>query len=470
MAQLNIKVPSVKEYTHEGAVAVKISPEKQLRRTVMTTLLWEDNFYEDGQSVADRIKTLVNTIKPDKVAEIAIEAREKQKLRHVPLLLLRELARNGTLKAETLTHVIQRPDEITEFVAMYWKDNLKDGKLSKTLSRQVKKGLQAAFDKFDEYSLAKYNRDNAVKLRDVAFLVHVKGKSIKREDLYARLLNKDYIPNATKNGNLICKSVEERTDGKVKNTGLTTPDTWEVALSGGADKKETFERLMLERKLFGLAFLRNLRNMQQAGVSEELVESYSLTVDLGRVLPFRFIAAANAVPQWESIIERMMLRCLEGSEKLQGKTVILVDISGSMDSAKVSAKSDLTRADAAYALAILIREVCAKVVVVAYSDSSKIVADRRGFGLRDAIKTSMRHNGTDTGGAVSFCNNLDYNRLIVITDEQSRTQVPNPLPNTEAYFINVANAKNGVGYGKWTHIDGWSESIVDYIRQSESLA
>ena len=24
--------------------------------------------------------------------------------------------------------------------------------------------------------------------------------------------------------------------------------------------------------------------------------------------------------------------------------------------------------------------------------------------------------------------------------------------------------KNGVGYGKWTHIDGWSESIIEYIR------
>ena len=30
--------------------------------------------------------------------------------------------------------------------------------------------------------------------------------------------------------------------------------------------------------------------------------------------------------------------------------------------------------------------------------------------------------------------------------------------------------QNGVGYGKWTHIDGWSESVVDYIRTLESTA
>jgi hypothetical protein len=34
-------------------------------------------------------------------------------------------------------------------------------------------------------------------------------------------------------------------------------------------------------------------------------------------------------------------------------------------------------------------------------------------------------------------------------------------------MINVATDKNGVGYGPWTHIDGWSEGVVDYIREFE---
>jgi 60 kDa SS-A/Ro ribonucleoprotein len=42
-----------------------------------------------------------------------------------------------------------------------------------------------------------------------------------------------------------------------------------------------------------------------------------------------------------------------------------------------------------------------------------------------------------------------------------------PAPKGKGYVINVASYKNGVGYGKWTHIDGWSDSVVEYIRTLE---
>jgi len=47
---------------------------------------------------------------------------------------------------------------------------------------------------------------------------------------------------------------------------LANPDTWEVQLSAGADKKETFERLIREKKLGYIALIRKLRNMEQADV------------------------------------------------------------------------------------------------------------------------------------------------------------------------------------------------------------
>lgn len=52
---------------------------------------------------------------------------------------------------------------------------------------------------------------------------------------------------------------------------LTTPDTWEVTLSSGAEKGQAWERLLREQKLGALALLRNLRNMREAGVDESLV-------------------------------------------------------------------------------------------------------------------------------------------------------------------------------------------------------
>jgi hypothetical protein len=246
---------------------------------------------------------------------------------------------------------------------------------------------------------------------------------------------------------------------------LTTPDTWEVALSAGADKRETWERLLNERKLGALALLRNLRNMQAAGVAETLVLGAIAKMKTDRVLPFRFIAAARYAPQWEDALEKAMFSSVENVSKLKGKTVLLVDVSGSMD-APLSARSEMQRTDAAFGLAILLREICEDVAVYSFSNEAKRVPSRRGFALRDAINTSQAHMGTYLGQAVRDVEGK-YDRLIVITDEQAHDSVPGP--KGLGYVINVASYKNGVGYGKWTHIDGWSESVVEYIRELETL-
>jgi hypothetical protein len=249
---------------------------------------------------------------------------------------------------------------------------------------------------------------------------------------------------------------------------LTTPDTWEVALSSGADKREAWERLLREQKLGTLALLRNLRNMREAGVDESLVLAALREVSTARVLPFRFLAAARYAPQWEEVLEQAMLKSVAASEKLLGKTVVLVDVSGSM-TAPLSRRSEMQRTDAAYGLAVLLREIGEKVAVFSFSDNLVEVPARRGFALRDAIDVSQRHNGTYLGKAVDGLNCKEkYDRLVVITDEQAHDAVP--APNGKGYVINVASYKNGVGYGKWTHIDGWSESVIEYIRALEQTA
>lgn len=430
MAKLNI--PRQPIYTYEGGKAKHINPEQQLRRSIMACLLWENQFYEDGVEIADRIISLIKEVKPEKVAEMAIEAREKMKLRHIPLLLIRELARQNKFPiSPTLTRIVQRADELAEFLALYWKN----GKCP--ISAQVKKGLAEAFTKFNEYQLAKYNRDGAIRLRDVLFLCHAKPKDAEQDALWKRLIN----------------------------DGLTIPDTWEVALSVGKDKKETWERLIKENKLGGLAFLRNLRNMKEANVDESIIFSGLESMKVDRVLPFRFIAAARYAPQWEDKIEPIMLKCLEGHEKLFGKTVLLVDVSGSMDE-RLSAKSDMTRMDAAMGLAILAREICENVEIISFSTQAIQIPPRHGFALRDAISNSQRHSVTYLGQAVQAINKeIDYNRLIVITDEQAHDNIPDS--KSKGYVINVASYKNGVGYGKWLHIDGWSEAVIDYIIEYE---
>src|SRR3954462_6497592 len=157
MSRLNIMNLSnlLAPRTHEGAPSKTISAEAQLRRSVLACLLWENQFYEDGVEIASRIAELVPKVEATKVAALAVEAREQMKLRHAPLLLVREMARHAThraLVAETLARIIQRADELAEFVALYWASG------RQPLSAQVKKGLASAFTRFDEYALAKYDR------------------------------------------------------------------------------------------------------------------------------------------------------------------------------------------------------------------------------------------------------------------------------------------------------------------------
>lgn len=420
--------------THEGAPAKNINALEELKRTVSACLLWENQFYEDGKSIADRICELVKQNKPQDVSDLAIHARTNLRLRHVPLLLARELTRvsTGKIVGHTITNVIQRADELAEFLAIYWKDG------KQPLSSQVKLGLANAWTKFNAYQLAKYNRDGQVKLRDSLFLCHAKPKD----------------------------KVQEATWKKLVNGTLEAPDTWEVNLSTGGDKKESFERLLTEKKLGYMALLRNLRNMKESGVNEDLVFSALIEgAGKSKALPFRYISAAKAVPQWEPAIDEAMKLSMGGMDKLKGKTVVLVDVSGSMDYAKISARSELTRREAAAALAALVAGIADKYEVYTFAENVNVVPSRQGMALIDAI---MRTSSgcTYLGAAVKQMNTLDYDRLIVITDEQSHDPVGGPKFN--GYMINVASSKNGVGYGPWTHIDGFSESVINYIREIES--
>lgn len=209
--------------------------------------------------------------------------------------------------------------------------------------------------------------------------------------------------------------------------------------------------------------------MHTAGVREELALEALANLKADRVLPFRFLAAARSAPQWEKALEAAMFRALEGrASALRGHTVLLVDVSGSMN-CTLSQRSEMHRTDAAYGLAILLREIAEKVSIFTFSNKTVRIADRRGMALHDALEASQPHGGTYLGAAVTHVEaelRGKYDRIIVITDEQSHDSVP--APRCKGYVVNVASNRNGVGYGAWMHVDGWSEAIIDYIAELET--
>lgn len=446
MARMNVRNKATPIRTHEGGPAVRINHFQQLRRSVMSCLLWEKEFYEDGQSILERIWASCEHVQPIHISAIAVEARHDMHLRHVPLVLLCAIIKHGdpVITESAIPLVISRVDEIPELLAMYWggTDWRKGKKVNKHgLPHAMQRGLATAFARFDEYALAKYDRDNGVKLRDALRVIRPKPATKAQGRLWKRVLDRK----------------------------LKVPDTWEVALSGGADKQETFTRLIEEGTLGYLALLRNLRNMEQAGVDKKIVtRAIEARKGAHRVLPFRYVAAARAVPGFEPSLDKALLACIAEMPELDGETTILVDVSGSMDE-KLSAKSDLKRIDAAATLASIWP---GNVDVYTFSNSIVQVPARRGMAGVDAVIRSQLHGATMLGMALATLQGRKghMDRLIVITDEQVHDKV-GKVNADRAYMINIASAKNGVGYGSsWRHIDGFSEGVLRWIGEVETGA
>lgn len=268
---------------NEGAVAWMQTPEFELYSTVVCTMSIDDKFYESASSRTNRIASLVHLVPAEYVAQLAIYARTEMHLRSVPMLLLVELSQCHTgdsLVSRTTSKVIQRVDDITELLACYqWRRRTNN---LKKLSHQLRRGIAEAFNKFDEYQFAKYNRNGKnVTLRDALFLVHPKAKDNTQQMLF----------------------------DKIARDELEVPYTWETQLSMSGQtkglsfaerqklKQKTWKELIKSKRMGYMAMLRNLNNMLSCGLDEltlQIVFDYlsdEEAVRKSKQLPFRFFTA-----------------------------------------------------------------------------------------------------------------------------------------------------------------------------------
>lgn len=441
-----------------GAYAARQDAVSLLKRVVMANLLWEDIAYIDGKEVAAQLSELVPQCAPKEVYEIALGARKVQKLRHTPLLLAVEMCRyaeHSKFVSLLLPQIITRADMLTDFLALYWSRN--GGK--KTVAHQALKGLAEAFHNFDEYQFAKYDRNTEVKLRDVMFLCHPTPQSKEEEILFR----------------------------KIAERSLTIPDTWEVALSGGENKKATWERLVSQGKLGALAFLRNLANMRKASVDRQVIETGFDRLSSSMLLPFDFLKAARMTPEFIHLIEPAMLKAADNQPRLNGRSLFIIDVSGSMG-ARVSSKSELTRLDCATAMVILATQVCDEyeLVCTAGNDISRIGAHewiqypKQGFDMMQQLHDTRARigcGGIFTRQCLEWCKDKfsgqkQFDRIIVFSDSQDCDFVDKRVPRPFApfnYICDVSCNTHGIAYeGVWTaEISGFSEHFLSYIAQYE---
>ena len=362
---------------HEGAKAYAMTPELELYTAVVTASL-SDLTYEKQDGRVDRIAALVRKVSPEFVARLAVYARTQMHLRSIPLLLLVELAKvhNGdSLVARAVEKTVLRADEIMELLMCYqWRNPSTDPrkKLGR-LSRQIQNGLQGAFNRFDEYQFAKYDRDNLeVRLRDALFLVHPKAKDGQQQALF----------------------------DKIASRQLETPYTWETELSAlgqcqfasGQEKamafRQKWEELVGSGKLGYMALMRNLRNLLEAGVSPAVLRLVCDRLsDAGQVarskqLPFRYLSAYREVEQVNSTGTSALLSSLEAAVRHSAaniggfgedtRVLLASDVSGSMWT-QVSARSTVRLYDIGLLLSILLKSRCHQVIAGIFGDTWKVV-------------------------------------------------------------------------------------------------
>lgn len=374
--RFNFTKPKTQVTNHEGAKAYTLTPEMELYSAVVTASL-QDQFYEKSADKLKRLRSLIARNDPGFVARLAVYTREKMYLRSVPMVLTVELARihkGDNLVSQTAGRIVQRADEITELLAYYILANKRnEQKKLNSLSKQLQKGLATAFNKFDEYQFAKYNRKAAVTLKDALFLVHPKAKDEAQQVLFNKIVKDE----------------------------LETPYTWETQLSAAGksgydsekEKKKAFRKIwedLIDSKQLGyMATLRNLRNMLDYDISAAHLQkvcamlSDTDAVQKSRQLPFRYLAAYRELKNIKHgmiiSIKRALEKALQTSvQHLKGfdvntRVVIACDVSGSMQKA-ISPNSKIMLYDIGLLLGMLLQHKCEYVTAGMFGDTWKMVS------------------------------------------------------------------------------------------------
>lgn len=479
---------------YEGAQAYQLSPELELYSAVVTASL-SNLFYEKQDDRVDRISTLVGKVAPEFVAQLAVYTRNVMNLRSIPLLLVVELAKvhsGDDLVSRTVAKVVQRADEIMELLMCYqWRNPSSRGaKKLAGLSSQIKKGLQIAFNHFDEYQFAKYNRSNLeVKLRDALFLIHPKAKDEKQQAIF----------------------------DKIASDTLDVPYTWEVELSAlGQEKfaseqlkREAFarkwEELIHSEKVGYMALMRNLRNMLETQVSHSDMKMVCnrladpAQVAKSKQLPFRFLSAYREMEYVNSLSTKAVMQALESAVMVSASNIkgfdentrvlLASDVSGSMYTS-ISPRSTVHLYDVGLLLSMLFRNTCDQVIAGIFGDRWEVV----NLPTNNVLAATRRLNKME--GEVGYSTNgykvIDWlikeqkvmDKVMMFTDmqmwdssgrnkefETSWKQYKKIAPEAKLYLFDLA------GYGQAplrveSHdvflIAGWSDRIFDVLEALEN--
>ncbi len=476
MAKFNQKNTNKTE-NRDGFPAYRMKLKEQLVSAVLTTMFGEPKFYGSTDSDIVKLATQCAATDPAFLCKLACYARSENNLRSVSHVLCCVIAREAhEYTRRTVRNIVVRPDDMTEILACYKQ------MYGKPFPNALKRELAQVIQRFDEYQLAKYKGSGAMKLRDVLRITHPVPKDAQTEALFKKVLDDT----------------------------LETPYTWETELSAKGNTKEVWNELIASGKVGYMALLRNLRNIIKSGA--EITPVLQILSDPERVrksrqLPFRFYSAYLTLSD-ENILsgnthralEKALEVSVENMEQIPGRTLIAIDVSGSMGS-RISRRSEVRCCDIAALLGAMASRLCED-ATVCYFDAAGSWSSMgskgytvKHYGKYDSIldicKSSRFYGGgTQMDLPMLFALKEDgsrdikpFDRVIYFSDNECNSY-SGGFPKTVQGMVEEYREKynrnfwvHGVdmqGYGSqqfcgkgFNLIAGWSESVLPFINLAE---
>jgi hypothetical protein len=364
-----------------------------------------------------------------------------------------------------VTNVVSRVDDMLEITSYYIQT------FGKPLPNSLKKGLSGAFNKFDNYQLAKYKASKSkLSLVDLVNLVHP-------------------IPNDS-NSDSLSKLVKDQ----LKRTG-----TWEDKMTTvGQQAKTTEEKqemktqvwseLIKTRKLGYFALLKNLRNILTTSPTVVDDACAMLTdpklIKKSMVLPFRFIVAYTELQSVQGSAKVLDAICkaaeisLSNVPKLPGKTLVALDISGSMESSNPTMKYQIIDIAAQFTT-VLVKANQADLLV--FNNTASYANIPSSADLMSSIQLlKQKVSGGTNFHAIFETLTTSYDRIVILSDMQAWMGTSTPVNTFNNYCKRVANRPkiysfDLAGYGTLQFpenqvcaLAGFSDKIFDIMKIVET--
>lgn len=413
--------------THEGALGYERDEKSELYLLAVSNMVGQATFYEPGHARDSRYVSLIHRVTkadPDWIARFVPFLRDTMNMRSASLVMAAEyVAAGGPHGRAVIASALKRPDEPAEMLA-YWQQEH-----GRTIPKPVKRGVaDAVRHLYTERAVLKYDgKGGPWRMGDVVELTHPKPRDHVQNALFRYLIDRRHNRDNPRRDNL--HVIDEVLDWEKMGTPLDKIPagmTWERMSSFMKMDKDAWEAII--PRMGYMALLRNLRNFDEAGVSDQVADAVSgllsnpEAVALSKQFPIRFFSAYASLNslRWGPALERALNHSLNNVPALKGRTLILVDVSGSMMGGYGRSRVESWQLAALFGSALALR--AENPDLHAYSNgSAKIVAKPGAAILKyipEFIKWRGARGGTETYATLQALYN-GHDRVVILTDEQA---------------------------------------------------